>query len=144
MAHLVDVVMWIVGFSACSYPPLPRLDGSIPVVDAASADGMPEDGGADGMPEDGGADGCSMVIYCHAPGTRCMQRGCSLVDAQNECKRETRTVCGTPVCPFIFATSDQEITLNCDGASCGTNTVACNGTCCASGVTACDSNGACL
>jgi hypothetical protein len=147
-ARLVGVVMWVVGSSACSYPPLPQLDGGMSAVDGmpddAAVDGMPADAAVDGMPADGGADGCSMVIYCHLPGTRCVQRGCSLVDAQNECKREMRTFCGTPACPFIFATGDQEITLNCDGASCGADTVACNGQCCASGVTACDSDGACL
>ena len=134
---MLGVALGVAGLSACGYPPLPRLDGGMSTV----GDGMRAD-----APTDGVAANCSIVMYCDASGTegtRCVQQGCSLVTAQNECKLEARSVCGTIICPFIFATTTQEITLNCDGASCGANTVACNGKCCAAGVHACDSSGAC-
>lgn len=52
---------------------------------------------------------CSIVQFCNAPGsdgTRCLQQGCSLGAAQDECSRESRSVCGTPVCPWVFVALD--------------------------------------
>jgi hypothetical protein len=49
--------------------------------------------------------GCSVVEYCNAPGSdgsRCLQQGCTLTAAIAECETETRQVCGTPRCPWIF------------------------------------------
>src|SRR5688572_11171600 len=48
---------------------------------------------------------CSIVQFCNAPGpegTRCVQQGCDGPTAEAECVREARTICGPPVCPFIF------------------------------------------
>jgi hypothetical protein len=48
---------------------------------------------------------CSIVQFCNAPGSdgsRCIQQGCSLADAEAECQRETVTVCGAPTCPWAL------------------------------------------
>jgi hypothetical protein len=65
-----------------------------------------------GAPTDDAVDphvSCSIVQFCNAPGadgTRCLQQGCSLTAAQDECTRESLQFCGTPVCPWIFVASD--------------------------------------
>jgi hypothetical protein len=59
--------------------------------------------------------GCSIVQFCNAPGsdgTRCLQQGCSLGAALDECSREAPAVCGRPVCPWIFVASDGSRFLN--------------------------------
>jgi hypothetical protein len=61
---------------------------------------------------------CSVVQFCNAPGadgTRCLQQGCSLTAAQNECTTESFNVCGTPVCPWIFVASDGTRFVNTTG-----------------------------
>ncbi len=54
--------------------------------------------------------GCSVVEWCNAPGAdgaRCLQQGCTLERALDECTAEARAACGTPVpCPWIFVASD--------------------------------------
>ena len=53
--------------------------------------------------------GCSVVQFCNAPGsegTRCVQQGCTVKPAVTECKAEVPPICGTPVLPWIFVTSD--------------------------------------
>jgi len=55
------------------------------------------------------ATSCSIVQFCNAPGsdgTRCLQQGCSLTAALDECEVESRRVCGTPVCPWVFVALD--------------------------------------
>jgi hypothetical protein len=49
--------------------------------------------------------GCSVVQFCNAQGingTVCVQQGCAVATAIEECGRETQTVCGGHVCPWIF------------------------------------------
>jgi hypothetical protein len=61
---------------------------------------------------------CSIVQFCNAPGadgTRCLQQGCSLTAAQNECTTESINICGTPVCPWIFVASDGTRFINTTG-----------------------------
>ena len=46
---------------------------------------------------------CSIVQFCNAPGsdgTRCVQQGCSVQAAFDECVTETFNVCGAPSCPW--------------------------------------------
>lgn len=54
--------------------------------------------------------GCSIVEYCDASGSdgaRCLQQGCSLQAAQNECWTETHKVCGNPPkCLWIFVATN--------------------------------------
>jgi len=53
--------------------------------------------------------GCSVVQFCNAPGsegTTCQQQGCSVQSAVSECKSEVPGVCGSPVSPWIFITSN--------------------------------------
>lgn len=60
------------------------------------------------------SDGCSVVQWCDVPsnlpngweGARCLQRGCTLDAALNECVIETWRVCGTPKCPWAFVALD--------------------------------------
>jgi len=54
---------------------------------------------------------CSIVQFCNVPnsseGTRCVQQpGCTVVAAENECKSETTTVCGSPVATWVFVTTN--------------------------------------
>jgi hypothetical protein len=91
---------------------------------------------------------CSQVNFCNAPGsdgTECKQLGCSLLAAQNECKNEAAKICGAPVCPFIFITSsNQHITMNCDGKVCsGGSAISCGGRCCSTSAKFCGSGGQC-
>ena len=61
---------------------------------------------------------CSIVQFCNAPGadgTRCLQQGCSLTAALNECSVEAPRVCGTPVCPWIFVALDGRRFINTTG-----------------------------
>jgi hypothetical protein len=77
------------------------------VLDPAPPAATPADPPAASL-VDGGASqavSCSIVQFCNAPGTdgtRCLQQGCSLTAALAECTTESRAVCGTPVCPWIF------------------------------------------
>jgi hypothetical protein len=62
--------------------------------------------------------GCSIVQFCNAPGTdgtRCLQQGCDLITALNECSAEAPAVCGTPVCPWIFVALDGSRFVNTTG-----------------------------
>lgn len=48
---------------------------------------------------------CVVVQYCDAPGpdgTRCVQNGCSVLDALTECSVEAPRECARVVCPFVF------------------------------------------
>jgi hypothetical protein len=48
--------------------------------------------------------GC-VVVHCDAPGpdgTRCVQTGCSVVDALTACSREAPRQCLRITCPFMF------------------------------------------
>jgi hypothetical protein len=51
-----------------------------------------------------------------------LQQGCSIGAAEKECETETRQICGTPKCPFIFVTSSGARLNLCASNSCvGTN-----------------------
>ena len=64
--------------------------------------------------------GCSVVEYCNANQAdgsgdqeRCLQRGCSVEAAINECRQEVRTVCGNVGPPYVFITlTNQRTVLN--------------------------------
>jgi len=90
---------------------------------------------------------CSIVQFCNAPGsdgTRCQQQGCSLGAAENECKREVRTVCGSASCPLIFVTSSKDrITLGCAATVCPGNAIECGGHCCGSNAKFCSGTRCC-
>ena len=66
--------------------------------------------------------GCSIVEFCNVPnssdGTRCRQQGCSLQNAEKECKTESQTVCGGHVCPWIFVASNGQRFDLCAANSC--------------------------
>lgn len=87
------------------------------------------------------APNCSVVEYCNAPGadgTRCLQRGCSLGTAENECKREARIVCGSTRCPLIFVKSGGiRVRLGCPPNVCGGGAIECGQRCCGSSATFC-------
>lgn len=94
---------------------------------------------------------CSQVNFCNAPGsegTQCkLLNGCSLLAAQNECKREVplSSVCdGPPVCPFVIINGSQHITMNCDGKVCsGGAAISCGGGCCPTSAKLCSASGRC-
>lgn len=58
------------------------------------------------------AAGCSTTLWCNAPGSDgsvCRLSGaCSALDQVNECQRETRQACGTPVCPWVMISPSGE------------------------------------
>jgi hypothetical protein len=65
--------------------------------------------------------GCSIIQYCYAHQVedttdeeRCIQLGCSLDEANAECRAEIAVLCGTaPEPPFIMVTlSGQRVILN--------------------------------
>lgn len=93
---------------------------------------------------------CSQVNFCNVPnsteGAQCqVLNGCSLLAAQNECKREAPSICGTPLtCPFVIVNGSQHITMNCDGKPCsGGAAIACGGRCCSTSAKFCGSGGQC-
>lgn len=48
---------------------------------------------------------CVIVMYCDAPGpdgTRCVQQGCSLIDALDECADEAPRECLHLTCPWVL------------------------------------------
>lgn len=62
--------------------------------------------------------GCSIVEWCNEPGTNgsiCRQVACSVDAAKAECDRETRQICGAPVCPWILKTLSGGRTNLCGG-----------------------------
>jgi hypothetical protein len=81
---------------------------------------------------------CSVVQFCHNPNTICRQLGCSLGAAENECKREVKTVCGSAKCPLTFVTSSRtRINLNCPPTVCAGGAIECGGRCCGRNATFC-------
>ena len=95
----------------------------------------------------GQAVNCSIVEFCNAPGsdgTRCRQRGCSLGAAENECKREARTVCGSARCPLFFVTSGgTRMRLGCPPTVCSSGGIECGGHCCGSSAEFCNGTRCC-
>lgn len=91
--------------------------------------------------------GCSVVQFCNASGSDgsvCQQQGCSLGTAENECKSEILSVCGSAVCPIIFKTlSGSRITLGCPPHICSGGAMECGGRCCPAGTIACGVNNVC-
>ncbi len=85
---------------------------------------------------------CSRVQFCNAPGphgTRCVQRGCSSGAAENECKREVRTVCRSALrCPLFFIKeSGVAVKLGCPPTVCAGGAIECGGRCCGTSATFC-------
>jgi hypothetical protein len=88
------------------------------------------------------ATSCSHVVFCNAPGSdgaQCQQDGCSLGQAENECKSEVRTVCGSPItCPLrLFFAGGGSTTLGCQPIACAGNAIECGGHCCGTSATFC-------
>ena len=95
----------------------------------------------------GQATNCSVVEFCNAPGsdgTRCRQRRCGQGAAENECKREARSVCGSARCPLVFVTSGKtNKRLGCPPTVCSSGGIECGGRCCGSNAEFCDRNNKC-
>jgi hypothetical protein len=91
---------------------------------------------------------CSTVLFCNAAGAdgaQCKQTGCSLGAAENECKSEVKSVCGSPVvCPIrFFPSTGGSITLGCQPAVCAGNAIECGGHCCGTSATFCSGTHCC-
>jgi hypothetical protein len=105
---------------------------------AAEAAATVSPGGAAIVP----AVSCSHVVFCNAPGSdgaQCQQDGCSDGQAENECKTEVKTVCGSPItCPLRFFFSGGGSTLlSCQPVICAGNAIECGGHCCGTSATFC-------
>jgi len=113
----IIVTMFAICMSACAADPAATTDEAesrAPTswqpesLQASQDSALTGDDTADASPIEDAIEphaGCSVVQFCNAPGndgTRCRQQGCSLGAALAECERESRAVCGTPVCPWIF------------------------------------------
>jgi len=113
---VVVVAVWV---SACAASPDIEMSGTSPaVVDLSSREQLigdwvvegrdPAAAGAvsGGVPPRGaiGPVTCVVVQYCDAPGpdgTRCLQNGCSMLEALTECSIEAPRECRI-MCPFVF------------------------------------------
>ncbi len=117
MIHLYAVAALVMALSACSVEPPggparagqgQEMQAEVHAVEFAD----PTDSEFVVSPSDDAIDvaaNCSVVQFCNASGaegTRCVQQGCSNQDAVRECQRETTTVCGSPVSPWIFVTTN--------------------------------------
>lgn len=88
---------------------------------------------------------CSHVVFCNAPGSdgaQCQQDGCSVGAAENECKTEVKTVCGSPItCPLRFffdsANGGGSQLLGCQPVVCSGGAIECGGHCCGTNATFC-------
>jgi hypothetical protein len=103
--------------SACAASPDVEVPGTSPaVVDLSSREQLIGDwvvegsepaaaGPIAGPVPQRGAITCVVVQYCDAPGpdgTRCVQKGCNVLDALTECSIEAPRECARVVCPFVF------------------------------------------
>lgn len=124
------VMVFAVWGSACGAIPTvedPGMDGSV-VVDLSSREQLIGDwvvegaqpaapGAVAGAVPRQGAVGttCAIVQFCDVPGpdgTRCVQNGCSIVQALSECSVEAPRECGHIVCPFVFVAPGGKRFLN--------------------------------
>jgi hypothetical protein len=116
--NTLAVMVLAVWVSACAASPDIELPGTSPaVVDLSSREQLIGDWVVEGRsPAPGAMAGgvsprgpigpttCVVVQYCDAPGpdgTRCVQNGCSALDALTECSNEAPRQCRI-VCPFVF------------------------------------------
>jgi len=94
---------------------------------------------------------CSHVVTCNASGSdgaQCQQDGCSVGAAENECKTEVKTVCGSPItCPLRFffdsANGGGSQLLSCQPVVCSGGAIECGGHCCSTSATFCSGSTCC-